>query len=194
VRRGHLERERGGAQGAAAPERANAGASVGAYLAAQRRLRGISLDELAARTVIPRRNLERLEAGAFEGAPDGFTRGFVRTVAEALGLDPDEAVMRLMQEPAADAIEGVGVRRARLALLSAGLAVAALLALLLLVRLFGALSDLASPGEAGGDRLGYRRSAVRALAEAVPAGALPEAAPPASQAPGQPSVAPRPEP
>jgi len=194
VRRGHLERERGGARRAEAPEGTSAGASVGAYLAAQRRLRGISLDELAARTVIPRRNLERLEAGAFEGAPDGFTRGFVRTVAEALGLDPDEAVMRLMQEPAADAIEGVGVRRARLALVCAGLAAATLLALLLLVRLFGALSGLTSSSQADRARLVYRTNAVRALAEDVRAEALPEAAPPATQAQAPRASAPRQDP
>ncbi len=73
--------------------------SVGRYLAQQRRLRGISLDELELLTKIPRRSLERLEAGAFEEAPDGFARGFVRSVAAALGLDPDEAVMRLLREP-----------------------------------------------------------------------------------------------
>ncbi len=76
--------------------------SVGLYLAGQRRLRGVSVDELAARTRIPRRNIERLEAGAFDAAPDGFSRGFVRTVAVALGLDADEAVTRLMAEPRAD--------------------------------------------------------------------------------------------
>ncbi len=79
------------------------GVSVGEYLAQQRRLRNISMDELCEITKIPRRNLDRLEAGAFDEKPDGFARGFVRTVAEALGLDPDEAVMRLMQEPEADA-------------------------------------------------------------------------------------------
>ena len=73
--------------------------SVGRYLAQQRRLRGISLDELELLTKIPRRSLERLEAGAFEGTPDGFARGFVRSVAVALGLDPHEAVMRLLREP-----------------------------------------------------------------------------------------------
>jgi cytoskeleton protein RodZ len=76
---------------------------IGEYLAQQRKLRGISVDELCEATKIPRRNLERLEAGAFDAQPDGFARGFVRTVAAALGLDPDEAVMRLMQEPEADA-------------------------------------------------------------------------------------------
>lgn len=77
--------------------------SIGAYLTRQRELRGISLDELATLTRIPRRSLERLESGVFDRAPDGFVRGFVRTVAAALGLDPDEAVMRLLCEPAADA-------------------------------------------------------------------------------------------
>ena len=74
-------------------------AGVGRYLASQRRLRGISLDELSGLTKIPRRSLERLEAGTFDTSPDGFVRGFVRSVAESLGLDPDEAVMRLMDEP-----------------------------------------------------------------------------------------------
>jgi cytoskeletal protein RodZ len=79
--------------------------SVGRYLAGQRRLRNISLDEVAMLTKIPRRSLERLEAGLFDDMPDGFARGFVRTVAEALGLDSEDAVMRLMREPPEDAAE-----------------------------------------------------------------------------------------
>ena len=86
--------------GAGEPEMPSS--SVGHYLAGQRRLRGISIEELSNRTRIPRRNIERLEAGAFDAAPDGFSRGFVRTVALALGLDADEAVMRLMSEPLSD--------------------------------------------------------------------------------------------
>ena len=54
---------------------------IGRYIAQQRRLRGIDLAELAARTRIPRRSLERLEAGAFDQSPDGFSRGFVRVPA-----------------------------------------------------------------------------------------------------------------
>jgi len=73
--------------------------SVGHFLARQRRLRGVSLDELADATQIPRRSLERLEAGAFDRQVDGFSRGFVRTVAEALGLDAEDAVLRLLGEP-----------------------------------------------------------------------------------------------
>ena len=73
--------------------------SIGSYLARQRRLRGIELEELAAVTRIPRRSLERLESGAFDGVTDGFVRGFVRTVADAIGLDPDDAVTRMLAEP-----------------------------------------------------------------------------------------------
>ena len=75
------------------------GSGIGAYLAQQRRLRGISLGELADQIRVPVRSLERLEKGAFDTTADGFTRGFVRTVAEALGLDTDSAVSRMLSEP-----------------------------------------------------------------------------------------------
>jgi transcriptional regulator with XRE-family HTH domain len=78
---------------------AEADGSVGSYLARQRELRGVSLDELAEATQIPRRSLERLEGGAFDRQVDGFSRGFVRTVADALGLDAADAVLRLLGEP-----------------------------------------------------------------------------------------------
>jgi hypothetical protein len=73
--------------------------AVGGWLAKQRELRGIRLEELAAITRLPVRSLERLEAGAFDGQHDGFVRGFVRTVAVAIGLDPEDAVARLLAEP-----------------------------------------------------------------------------------------------
>jgi len=79
--------------------------SIGRYLAQQRVLREISVQELASLTKIPLRSIERLEAGAFDREPDGFARGFVRTVAVALGLDPDDAVTRLLAEPPDDDIE-----------------------------------------------------------------------------------------
>ena len=73
--------------------------SIGAYLSAQRRLRGISIEALSQQTRIPLRSLERLESGSFDADVDGFVRGFVRTVALALGLDADEALNRARQEP-----------------------------------------------------------------------------------------------
>lgn len=79
--------------------------SIGAFLARERRLRGIRLVEVERTTRIPRRSLERLEAGAFDGIADGFSRGFVRTVAGAIGVDPEEAVARMLEEPEPSAFE-----------------------------------------------------------------------------------------
>jgi transcriptional regulator with XRE-family HTH domain len=73
--------------------------SIGEYLRRQRILRGVSIEELALATRIPLRSLERLEAGQFDGETDGFVRGFVRTVANALGLDAGDAISRMLREP-----------------------------------------------------------------------------------------------
>ncbi len=105
--------------------------AIGAYLRRQRSLRGISLEALHKATQIPLRSLERLEAGAFDNKPDGFVRGLVRTVAEALGLNPSETVARMLREAIVpDAAEGLGlfvrqhvfVLAALTVLLAAGLA------------------------------------------------------------------------
>ena len=76
-----------------------AASGIGAYLRGQRELRGISPQDLSRATRIPIRSLDRLEAGFFDGETDGFVRGFVRTVAEALGLDPSETIARMLVEP-----------------------------------------------------------------------------------------------
>ncbi len=151
-----------GVGGGAEPPPASERFSIGRYLASQRELRGISLDELAARTKIPRRNLERLESGAFDAQPDGFVRGFVRTVAEALGLDSKEAVMRMVGEPAGGDEGGLWNRRTRVALLGVVLGGLLLLALGYGLRL--ATRWIVEP--AGGPPAHvFRRDAVRSLAE-----------------------------
>jgi len=81
--------------------------SIGDYLKAQRLIRGIELQDLSARTRIPLRSLERLEEGAFDREPDGFVRGFVRTVSLGLGLDPDDTLMRMLVEPRASRVPRV---------------------------------------------------------------------------------------
>ena len=146
--------------------------SLGRYLASQRQVRGVSLEELAARTRIPTRNLERLESGAMDGESDGFSRGLVRIVALALGLDPDDAVMRLVSEPSED----VGARKRSMRntrLLRVGLLASGAVLLALLWKL---LASWIAPG-AGGEApsLVYRRDAVRALAAEQAAGGVPEA-------------------
>ncbi len=152
--------------------------SIGRYLARQRRLRDISLDQLAALTKVPRRSLERLESGAFDREPDGFARAFVRTVALALGLDPDEAVMRLMQEPGAEAEPaGRGIR----VMLLRWTAIALAATLVLLVWKLGS-AWLASGPPPEDLQLTYRRDAVGDLARERAEPADPEARP-ASPAP-----------
>jgi hypothetical protein len=177
----------------AAPVTAEGGdseASAGRYLARQRQLREISLDELAARTKIPRRSLERLESGAFDGQADGFVRGFVRTVAEALGLDPNEAVMRLLREPPAAREPAPPLARVRL-----GWAIGGLLALAAVA------AALLAGGRALRGRFApeppaviYRTDAVRSLVEERARGGGAAAPGSAAPAPAQGGAAlPRPE-
>ena len=135
--------------------------SIGGYLKAQRKIRGIALEELSVRTRIPLRSLDRLEAGAFDGHPDGFVRGFVRTVSEGLGLDPDDTLMRMLSEPSSPrgAKSRVGLPlRAWVALVVGG---AAALAGVLLLH-----AALWSGSSQSGSEVVLRRDPVRALAEA----------------------------
>ena len=156
---------RGGPEAAALNGAEPGDGSIGSYLARQRRLRGVSMDELANRTRIPRRSLERLEAGAFDSNPDGFVRGFVRTVADALGLDPDDAVNRLLREPRVDEAALLASARfqRRKLLIRLGFAAAALLAALALgelcVRVFAGQRESSDP-------VVYRRDTLRGLEDA----------------------------
>lgn len=159
--------------------------SIGAYLGLQRRLRGISLEELAQATRIPMRSLQRLESGAFDADPDGFVRGFVRTVAEALGLPPHETIARML--PEAD-VAGQGRGRLRLrrwarVVLGAMLLAAAIAGGWVVVSELGP----APPGASAPEEGLVRRDAVRALAleHGLPTGA-PEPAGGRSPAPAGP--------
>jgi len=70
----------------------------GAYIRAQRKRLGMSLDQLAALTKIPRRQLEALEDDRYGDLPGlVFAKGFLRCCARALDLDP-EAVIGLLYE------------------------------------------------------------------------------------------------
>ena len=54
---------------------------------------GLTLEQIATETRIGTRFLEAIEAEKFNLLPGGiFSRGFVRSYAERLGLDPDKAV------------------------------------------------------------------------------------------------------
>jgi len=162
--------------------------AIGRYLARQRRLRGIGLDELAALTRIPIRSLERLEAGAFDGEADGFARGFVRTVATAIGLDADEAVSRMLKESVVES--GVSFSTLGRAVLLLGGVLAALFVGLFAVQLWR--TSASAPAEPS--PLPVRRDAVRALALQeglrVPDRVVAEdGTPPTALVPGPPSPA-----
>jgi hypothetical protein len=146
------------------------GEPIGAYLAAQRRLRGITVEELAAQTRIPLRSLERLEAGCFDANIDGFVRGFVRTVAEALGLDPEESVARTRSEPRDDFDAGPGPH---LSLRRVFLTVAFIVAAGLLLGLVQTVAISTQGGSSSAlDPVVIRRDPVAALAEAQAVAAL----------------------
>jgi cytoskeleton protein RodZ len=67
--------------------------TLGGKLRNERELRGLSLDELAASTRIQKKFLQALEEGRFDAlqAPV-FVVGFIRTYADALGLNPNPLV------------------------------------------------------------------------------------------------------
>ena len=67
--------------------------NLGADFKKARESKGISLDQIATETRIRIRFLTAIENEEFHLLPGGiFNRGFVRTYAERVGIDPDEAV------------------------------------------------------------------------------------------------------
>ena len=65
----------------------------GDRLRRERELRGITLQEISESTKISKKSLEALENEEFEELPGGvFNRGFVRSYAKYVGLNPDEAI------------------------------------------------------------------------------------------------------
>jgi cytoskeleton protein RodZ len=77
---------------------------LGEFLRRERELRHISLDDVAERTKISRRYLEAIEEGRYERLPgETFVRGFIRSYAQSVGLDPEDALLiythsRMMRE------------------------------------------------------------------------------------------------
>jgi cytoskeleton protein RodZ len=81
-------------------------ASFGENLRREREMRGVSLEEISATTKINLRFLQALEAEDFARIPGGlFTRSFLRTYAEYLGLDT-ERILAEYQLVAPPAVEG----------------------------------------------------------------------------------------
>ncbi len=72
--------------------------SPGRYIMEQRKRQGMSIDQLAAATKIPRSSIEFLEADQHDALPGPvFVKGFLRCCARALGVEA-ETVMELVYE------------------------------------------------------------------------------------------------
>ena len=68
--------------------------SPGEFLRRERELRHISLDQVAERTKINRRYLEAIEEERYEHLPgEAFVRGFIRSYAQSVGLDPEDTLL-----------------------------------------------------------------------------------------------------
>jgi cytoskeletal protein RodZ len=69
--------------------------SVGHYLRAQRETRGMSVEEVSRTTRVPVSSVERIEADRFDELPgEVFVRGFLKSYARALGVEPDDVLAR----------------------------------------------------------------------------------------------------
>ena len=66
--------------------------AIGATLRERRERLGIGLDDIERATHIRRRQLLLLEEGRFDQLPDAYARGFLRSYAEYVGLDPQRVV------------------------------------------------------------------------------------------------------
>jgi transcriptional regulator with XRE-family HTH domain len=67
---------------------------LGEFLRRERELRHISLDEVAERTKISRRYLEAIEDERYDRLPgETFVRGFIRSYAQSVGLDPEDTLI-----------------------------------------------------------------------------------------------------
>lgn len=74
-------------------------ATVGERLRAAREGQGLSLEDIAARTRIPTRHLESLEAGEWDRLPaPTYSIGFAKSYASAVGLDRTEIGEQLRDE------------------------------------------------------------------------------------------------
>ena len=70
--------------------------SVGVFLKRERELREITLEEVAKGTNISRSGLKAIEEDRFDDLPaEVFVRGFIRSYAEFIGIDPEDAILRL---------------------------------------------------------------------------------------------------
>ncbi len=90
--------------------------TFGQYLVRERELRGFSLAQIADQTRIGQGNLRALEQDDLSRLPARvFVLGYIKAYAHAIGLNPDEAVLRYEEhaQKLAPPEEGQVLRRSR---------------------------------------------------------------------------------
>ncbi len=119
-------------------------AGFGRYLLRERELRGLSREEVARRTRLAPGVVEAIESGDAERMPPrAYLLGTLRGYAAAVGLDPDEVVLRWQEAEGGEAPAAAAPRRRRGRRWIAVAAVALLAAALALLHL---LDRQAAPG------------------------------------------------
>lgn len=115
-----------------AVERGERLASFSTWLLRERELRGVSRDDVLRITRLAPAVVEALEAAEPSRLPPrAYVFGYLRAYAAAVGLDPDEVVLRYEEAAGAAEVEaGAGRHRARPWVLGAILAMAAVAAVL----------------------------------------------------------------
>jgi cytoskeletal protein RodZ len=108
-------------------------AAFGRHLLRERELRGLAREEVARRTKLAPAVVEALESGDAERMPPrAYLLGYLRSYAAAVGLDPDEVVLRWQESEGGAAPAAAAPRRRRATWLVAAAALALLAAALLL--------------------------------------------------------------
>jgi cytoskeletal protein RodZ len=106
-------------------------AAFGRWLSQERELRGLSREEVVRATRLAPAVVQALESGETSQVPPrAYAVGVLRTYAAAVGLDPDEVVLRYEEAWPAPLHPGPDEARRRRALLRAGVALAIAVGLL----------------------------------------------------------------
>lgn len=156
--------------------------TVGERLRAAREEKGLSLEDVAAQTRIPRRHLESLETADWEQLPaPTYTTGFAKSYASAVGLDRTEIGDQLRTEmgrapapaTAAEVFEPADPART----MPRWLVLAAILAVIIVIAVMTWLSNRSLDSDNGANQ---------------PAATAPDSQAPATQAPAQPAPAAQP--
>jgi transcriptional regulator with XRE-family HTH domain len=157
---------------------------VGERLRVAREEKGLSLEDVAAQTRIPRRHLASIETGDWESLPaPTYTIGFAKSYASAVGLDRTEIGDQLREEmggqrfasSSTDVFEAADPRRT----MPKGLVIGAIVAVVILVAVMSYLNkrSLEQPDQ--------QAAASTSTTSGAPGAVGPKPAPPAAQTQGQ---------